>query len=257
MLRELDKSDWLSILRIPENFIPKVLILRGTRNLKTQYEKHKKFFQNILEVGSPNGVLEDVFIGEVKKNIIGYASVYGAPMASEVTHVFGVLGSSLVIQVGCCGAIGDGIVAGDLVCATKAYRGEGASQYYFKETEHIDASSDMVDRIKCEKLNENIKIHLGPIFTTSALFAEGRTEIESWYSKKYIAVDMETAATFAVAKHFQMKRLSILFAFDNPREGCHILLEEAEKDNRRNCGENEMINIALKMAVEYAKTNGR
>lgn len=75
MLKELGKSDWLSMLGISENHIPKVLILRGTRNLKTKYTEYKKFFQNILEVGSPNGVLEDIFIGEIEGTPIGYASV--------------------------------------------------------------------------------------------------------------------------------------------------------------------------------------
>lgn len=178
-------------------------------------------------------------------------------MASEVTHVFGVLGTSLVIQTGCCGALGDGIVAGDLVCPTTTYRGEGASQYYLKDTEHVAALTDMVGRIECKKLGGNIQIHKGPIFTTSALFAEGKIEIESWYRNGYIAVDMETAAILAVAEHFRMKRFSILFAFDNPREGSHILLKESKKNERRNCGESEMIKLALKIAVEYAKTNGR
>lgn len=257
MLRELNKSDWLSILRISENRIPKALILRGTRNLKTQYTKYKNFFENIFEVGSPNDVLEDVFIEDIEDCSIGYASVYGAPMASEVTHVFGILGTSLVIQTGCCGALGDGIIAGDLVCATTAYRGEGASQYYFSELKYVDASAELMDRIRSEESNETNQLHEGPIFTTSALFAEGTTEVESWYKMGYIAVDMETAATFAVAKYFHMKRLSILFVFDNPQEGSHILMEEIEREKRRANGEGEMIKQSLKLAVEYVKTNGR
>jgi len=257
MLKELSKSDWLSILGIPKNRIPSVLILHGTRNLKTKYTKYKNLFDNILEVGSPNGVLEDVLIGDIKGFPVGYASVYGAPMASEVAHVFGVLGTSLVIQTGCCGALGDGIAVGDLICATTAYCGEGASQYYLREIEHVDASTDMVGKIKCKKFHGNIQIHTGPIYTTSALFAEGKKEIENWYRKGYIGVGMETATTFAVAKYFRMKRLSILFVYDNPMEGSHILMEDSEKNKRRIHGESEMIKLALNMAVEYAKNNSR
>ncbi|MDD5621872.1 MAG: hypothetical protein PHQ09_01760 [Actinomycetota bacterium] len=91
MLKELSKSDWLSMLGISEKLILKVLLLRGTRNLKIQYAKHKSFFSNIFEVGSPNGAPEDVFIRDIEGIPIGYASVYGSPIASEITHVFGVL----------------------------------------------------------------------------------------------------------------------------------------------------------------------
>ena len=44
MLRELKKDDWLSMLEISEDKIPRILILRGTRNLKTQYAYHKALF---------------------------------------------------------------------------------------------------------------------------------------------------------------------------------------------------------------------
>jgi hypothetical protein len=95
MLKDLKRDDWLSLLRIPEERIPLALVLRGTRNLKSYYQEYLQYFTNIQEIGSPNGILEDVFIGDRDGNAIAYASVYGAPMASEVVHVFGVLGTRL------------------------------------------------------------------------------------------------------------------------------------------------------------------
>jgi len=250
MLKDLSKSEWMSILGIPEELIPKVLILRGTRNLKKQYKKHKNFFSDIFEVNSPNDVTEDVLIGNIKGVNIGYASVYGAPMASEIVHIFGMLGTSLVIQTGCCGALSNEFLAGDLIYATSAYCGEGVSQYYFTESYLVSASDDLLNAVKGEKLIPSLRAWAGPVFTTSALFAEGREELEEWHSRGYLAVDMETAATFTVAKYFNMKRLSILFVFDNPVEGGHIFTKESEKNRRRNSGEDEMIRLALEIAVK-------
>ncbi len=65
MLRELTREDWVSWLKIPPERIPKALLLRGTRNLKAQYERHEPLFQNVVAVGSPNGIIEDVLIGEL------------------------------------------------------------------------------------------------------------------------------------------------------------------------------------------------
>lgn len=50
-------------------------------------------------------------------------------MASEIVHIFGALGTRAAIQTGNCGALTDGLVAGDLVVPTEAFCGEGAAQY--------------------------------------------------------------------------------------------------------------------------------
>ncbi|MDE0468004.1 MAG: hypothetical protein OYL97_13200 [Candidatus Poribacteria bacterium] len=254
MLKELTKSEWLSLLNIPEDRIPTVLVLRGTRNLKTNYAKHRNFFTDIFEIGSPNGIFEDVLIGTYKNINVGYASVYGDAMASEVTHLFGVLGTSLVIQTGCCGALINSIQAGDIVCVTSAYCGEGASQYYLHQKREVSASLDLVEQIKPSRV-ASVEVHKGTIWTTSALLAEGKAEIQSWAHQGYIAVDMETATTFSVAEYFGMQCLSLLFVFDNPSKGEHILLSDVEKQRRREEGEQTIIDTVLTIIEKHENGN--
>ena len=244
MLKDFTRDDWLSILNIPESRIPSALLLRGTRNLRSNYEKHAAFFSDVVEIGSPNGIFEDILIGEYQGADMGYASVYGDAMASEVTHLFGALGTRLVVQTGCCGALGDGILPGDIVCATSARCGEGASQYYTPGVKDISASPDLIARVP-SSVGE-ITVHKGAIRTTSALLAEGMDEVMEWRDQGCIAADMETASTFAVAEYFGMRRLSLLFAFDNPCLGDHILMiGDEEKSARRASGEQAMIDLAL------------
>jgi len=246
MLKELTKSDWLGLLSLPEDRIPSALLLRGTRNLKANYAKHKPYFADVIEVGSPNGIVEDVLIGLYEDTLAGYASVYGDAMASEVTYIFGVLGTPLVIQTGCCGALARGILPGDIVCATSAHCGEGAAQYYLPGKQEVEASAGLVANVTLPQ-DSPVSIHKGPIWTTSALLAEGKTEIANWANQGYIAADMETASTFAVAEYFRMQRLSLLFVFDNPRAGEHILMTDVSKEERRARGEQAMIDMALSM----------
>lgn len=61
-------------------------------------------------------------------------------MASEVCMSLGYLVTLLVIQTGCCGALDDEIVVGDLFIATETFCGEGASQYYNPGGETVTAS---------------------------------------------------------------------------------------------------------------------
>jgi len=198
--------------------------------------------------------LEDVFVGELNEISVAYASVYGAPMASEVTHVFGVLGTLLVVQTGCCGALADAIQPGDLFVPTEAYCGEGASQYYKPDGKSVKASLNTAESSAIKRIDD-VPMHFGRIYTTSALFAEGEKEVEDWFRRGFSAVDMETSATFAVAEHFGMDRVSILFTFDNPRRKEHILMGDAEKDKRRVLGNRRMIELALEIVKEYNTAN--
>ena len=250
MLKDLTRDDWLGFLGLDPGRVPQAVILRGTRNLRTRYEAYAALFDDVLEIGSPNGLFEDVFVGRRNGVEVGYASVYGPAMASEIAHLFGALGTKLVIQTGVCGGLADGMEAGDLVIPREAGCGDGASVCYLPGVERVSASGDLVDRA-LELVGGRVPAHDGPIWTTAALLAEGDAEIKAWHAAGYAAVDLETAATFAVAKYYGMRRASILTVFDNPRHGAHLALTEAEKQDARARGEIVALEIALELATRH------
>lgn len=246
MLRDMTSADWLEMLEIPEARIPEVMILRGTRNLRRQRDLHAERFDDVLEIGSPNGIFEDLFLARHGSLNVGYASVYGDSMASEVTHVFGVLGTKHVIQTGCCGGLQPGVQTGDLLIPGRAVSGEGAAQYYVTEQSSLRASAELV-RPAASLVRSCWPYHTGVMFTTSALLAEGRTELESWRDAGYAAVDMETATTFAVAEHFNMNRVSISFVFDNPLLGETLVDTHDDGASRRQRGEDAMKDVVTRL----------
>lgn len=252
VLKDLTREDWLGFLDLDESRIPSVLVLRGTRNARTNYDKYRAHFQDVQEIGSPNALFEDIFIGRRNGRAIGYASVYGPAMASEITHVFGVLGTGLVIQTGVCGVLGDGIEAGDLVIATHARCAEGAAECYLPGVQTVDASPDLVAEVMAHPAID-VPRHAGPVWTTAALLAEGMAEVNRWHGEGYIAADMETATTFAVAEYFGMRRLSLLYTFDNPRHGAHLGLTEAHKDETRAAGEQAMFTLLFDLIEHHAE----
>jgi purine-nucleoside phosphorylase len=251
VLKELSKNDWLSILNLPAARIPDVLILRGTRNFRRQYSAMLPSFDNIVELGTPNGIVEDALIGDVRGRPVGFACVYGSSMASELVHIFGVLGTRTVIQIGNCGALADDLGAGDLFIAERAFCGEGAAQYYQPGRQWASATIGLLQSRTLSGLQAG-DYRTGAMYTTAALFAEGEADIEQWFRAGFAAVDMETAATFAVAEYFSMDRLSILYGFDNPRRKEHLLLTDAQKDVRRAAANDRMRKLALDLAVELS-----
>jgi len=165
-------------------------------------------------------------------------------------HVCGVLGTRLVIQTGNCGALADDFAAGDLFVATEAYCGEGAAQYYKTDGPWVAAAYADTAAAQISAVDD-WPVHFGRIYTTGALFAEGAREIDAWYQAGFAAVDLETAATFAVAEHFGMDRLALLYAFDNPRQQEHLLTTTVDKDARRNVANQRVIELALAIARDY------
>jgi uridine phosphorylase len=250
VLKELGRADWLRILNIPEARIPAVLILRGTRNLQSQYEAARGFFTDVLDVGAPNGIVEHVFVGNLAGRPVGFACVYGAPMASEIVHIFGSLGTRAVIQTGNCGGLADELSAGDLFVPSEAYCGEGAARYYKSDGQRVAAFPAPASLKSFARYGvENFQT--GRIYTTAALFAEGEADIERWHQQGFSAVDMETATTFAVAEYFGMDRAAVLYVFDNPRRREHILLTDVEKDAKRKLANQAARELAFALALEF------
>lgn len=248
MLKELGKHDWLGILGLQAEDVPGALILRGTRNLQSQYDVARELFSNVRDLGAPNGLIEHVLIGEFRGRRIGFACVYGAAMASEIVHIFGVLGTRAVIQTGNCGALADDLNAGDLFVPTEAFCGEGAAQYYRNGS--VSTASPELLASHALVGSDSPPTRRGRIYTTAALLAEGAADLEHWYAQGFAAVDMETATTFSVAEHFGMQRAAILYAFDNPRRREHILLTDAEKDVRRARANQTARELAFALALE-------
>ncbi len=252
MLHDLTRSDWQALLDIPDGRIPAALVIRGTRALKLHCADMRRHFSNIRDIRDPNVVIDDVFIGDLDGICVAYASVYGAPMASEIVHVFGVLGTPLVIQIGCCGAIADHLLPGDLLTVSSAYCGDGASQYYKQDGKEVSATL-RIEEDRGRTGPEPTTIHCGRVYTTSALFAESSKAIEKWAAQGFWGVDMETAATFAVAEHFGMQRGALLYVFDCPRRGEHILTSDQEQERRRRLGNQRMIRVALETIKNHAE----
>ena len=136
-------------------------------------------FDTVHHLGTPNGIVEDVLIGEVHGTPVGFACVYGAAMASEIVHLFGVLGTRTVIQIGNCGALADGFEAGDLFVAERAFCGEGAAQYYATNPVWVTASESLLQHASLADIRR------GPIYTTGALFAESLDDVERWRREGY------------------------------------------------------------------------
>ena len=92
---------------------------------------------------------------------------------------------------------------------------EGVSDWYLAKGILADASTELASAI-AERLRALPgAVVEGPILTTPSMLAESREVIADWSRHGWQGVDMETAATFAVARHFGAERAAALILVDD------------------------------------------
>jgi len=143
----------------------------------------------------------------------------GCPSAAIAVEELDAVGVETVVRVGTTGALQSGIEIGDMVVATGAAKDEGTSKRYESETlpavPDYDVLSGLVDA--AEANDEDI--HVGPIVTDDAFYAETDAYVEAWEEAGLLAVEMEAAAVFSLARRKGMRAGAICTVDGNLVEG--------------------------------------
>jgi len=146
---------------------------------------------------------------------IAVQAAFGGAMAAHYVHAWCGAGVKTVIQLGWFGALQHGMDAGDVVVPVQAAREDGVSDWYLPKGILADASPELASAVGAAIRAKGIAVNEGPLFTTPAMLAESREVILDWSRHGWLGVDMETASTFAVAKHFDARRAAALVLIDD------------------------------------------
>lgn len=205
---KMSKADWLAAIGMNTEEVPEKIILEGTWWYKDRYPVRLEYLTNVRELKFP-----DMYLGEYKGDKVMFCCAYGASRVVEPIHIFGILGTKKVIQIGSCGGLQPDIITGDIVIPRTSIIGEGASQYYGHSDKSI-ASQDLLDTANHKLVSRNLTTHLGSHISTSALLQQSDKQISEWQYMGLLGVDMETSAVYSAATYFDMKRVSMLFVWD-------------------------------------------
>lgn len=208
---EQTREKWLAITGLPPERIPELLVIRGTRYPERCYQSVIGQLTDPVEIGRFDGIGQWACVGGRHNRAIGFAAVTGATMASEIVHIFGMLGAKGLIYTSTCRPLHHDIRSGDWLVVMEACCGDGVSGYYQNVPEIVSHRWDGFDvagfKRRCRKL-----IHWGRVYSTAApLRCDNRHT--TWFSRRNCwAVDTQTAAVFATAKHFGLNRMAVLMA---------------------------------------------
>ncbi len=252
MYRELGPEDHLAMLGLQPEQLPDVVLLVGV------FDVHEgaKRFAGYLDGArfsrtetSRSGI--PYYLGEHAGARVALSACFGGPMAALFAHTWCGAGVRAVVQLGWYGALQEGTALGDVVVPRHAERQDGVSDWYLPKGILADASPDLAHAIVGRLRGRGIPADQHAIYSTPALLAESRDVIADWSRHGYHGVDMETAATFAVAKHLGARRAAALLRLDDLVAEEHSLARGLPRELRAFMRERER--EVMHAAIEAAR----
>ncbi|RDI72519.1 nucleoside phosphorylase [Halopelagius longus] len=143
----------------------------------------------------------------------------GCPSAAIAVEELSRVGVDTVIRVGTIGALQTGIEVGDMIVATGAAKEEGTSKRY--ESAVYPAVPDyevLTSLVESAEANDE-DVHVGPIVSDDAFYNESEEFVEDWEDANLLAVEMEAATVFALARRKGMRAGAICTVDGNLVEG--------------------------------------
>lgn len=211
MYNNITKNQWLQKLQIPATAVPDVFVIHGSMLFNRRVREIKKF------LGSSHVVQNlPIVLGKFKRQRVGVAVAYGGSMASEFTHIFSVLGVKVIVQTGTFGSLLPELMPGSCCIPNAAFPGDGASRYYTTKKTVLLHANGQLNTLLAQKLrSNNISFCSEKIFTTAAMLAESKRNIQLLQKQGYCGIDLETAAVFAVAQSFKVPTAALLRLSEN------------------------------------------
>ena len=155
----------------------------------------------------------------------------GGPSAAIVIEELRMLGAKLAVRLGTCGGLTEKVKVGDTVVALGAIYQPGGTPGMYAPSMCYPAVADPEVVIELEKglKGEGFSVHRGIVASSDAFHAE-EANLGAWSSMGAIAVEMECATIFTVARIREMKVGAALLLIDNLATGEYF---EASAEERK------------------------
>ncbi len=168
-----------------------------------------------------------------------------SPDTAITTELLCAGGVETLVRVGSCGSLQETVKLGDIVIATGAVRGDGATPRYVSEDFATLAHPRVTEALARAADSLGAPVHRGQVFTTDALFRETPELLAELERQRITAIDMVTAAFLTVAQVGNARAGAILAISDECLTG-----RLGFRDPSFRAAEERIMEIALK-AVEW------
>jgi uridine phosphorylase len=157
-----------------------------------------------------------LYVGKIETKKIGLVpQETGASATAMLVEHLIACGAKVILFSTALGAFQPYMKPGDFVIPSEVVIGEGTSKYYYPRIKVIRPDPDIAKIIReaCSKIG--VKPFIGSVWNTDAIYREMRSRIEKLQAQGVLGVEMESSATFTVAKFRGIKAASLLVVSDS------------------------------------------
>ncbi|MBL8134090.1 MAG: hypothetical protein JNL42_19675 [Anaerolineae bacterium] len=214
---DIEAAEWLEAMKLAPVDVPDVVIVEGSWWRQQRTDWRLGHLQDVRELAFP-----DIFWGRWRDRKVAFCCAYGAPRTVEIIHLFGVLGTKLAVQIGTCGGLQPHLAPGDVILPDVVLCRDGIAPMYGAH-DAVLGSGEWLDRAERLLRERGHTTYRGTHITWPSLFTETPQMMEAWHRAGILSVEMETATTYAVARHFGMAAVSMVVVWDDLTRGRRFL----------------------------------
>jgi len=203
------------------------------------------YLENVRQVNSVRNMLG--FTGTFKgKPVSIMGSGMGMPSISIYAHeLYDYFGVKQIIRVGTCGGLLPDMQIGDLVLASASSTDSAMNRQRFGGWDlSAAADSGLLAQVQKEAQRKSLKIRTGNVFASDWFYHPDETFIDKVQKMGILALDMESAALYALAQQHGTRALTILSVSDVIPTG-----ERASHEARQNAF-GKVIEVVLDAVLE-------
>lgn len=201
--------------------------------------------------------LDDVVVVNRVRNMLGFTGTFkgrrvsimgsgmGMPSISIYAHeLFDYYGVRQIIRVGTCGGLVADMRVGDLVLADRAGTDSAMIGHFPGYGNPVAADATLLREVHAEATARGLSIRTGKVFATDWFYHPDTDFIDRLQQNGVLAIDMESAALYALARQQGRRALTILSVSDVIPTG-----ERASHDTRQNAF-GQAIEVVLDAVLE-------
>ncbi len=190
--------------------------------------------ERVIASGDPARVkqlstyLEDARLVNENRGYLVYTGTYRGVPITVATHGIGggsasivfdelrMLGAKLIIRMGTCGAMVPELNVGDVVIPTGAsYKSGGTVGWYFPgDCTAAVPDYDVLNTLVEEAKRQGLKFMVGPVISSDYFYIDIDEFMKTWRPRGSIAVEMECATLFTLARLRGFKAGALLVVSD-------------------------------------------
>jgi len=175
-----------------------------------------------------DNLLENAVCYNNVRGMLGYTGTYkgkkvsvqgtgmGMPSLAIYVNELIQLGAKNLIRVGTCGAYQKYLNIGDVIIAISASTDSNINNQAFPLANYAPtASFSLLQKAYQSTVDKNLAVHVGPIFSSDIFYQDDADHYKKWAEYGILAVEMESAALYAIAAKHKCEALSILTVSDS------------------------------------------